>query len=156
MWNNALGDGKKYSNKIIHIERNSCLCLPYLQNKIKIVIKIVFLCSLSFFQGSDFDKILSHRILWWSLKMVPSKFLHFHFQFRQAKYRILKCRSSHIQVFLGKGVLKICSKFTREHPCWCAISIKLQSNFIEIRLPHGCSPVSSSSVVNFCCLNLIP
>ena len=30
---------------------------------------------------------------------------------------------------LGKGVLKICSKFTGEHPCRSVISIKLQSNF---------------------------
>ena len=31
-------------------------------------------------------------------------------------------RSSHPEVFLGKGVLKICSKFTGEHPCcsWCS------------------------------------
>ena len=28
-------------------------------------------------------------------------------------------------MFLGKGVLKICSKFTGEHPCRSAISIKL-------------------------------
>ena len=26
-------------------------------------------------------------------------------------------KSSHPEVFLGKGVLKICSKFTGEHPC---------------------------------------
>ena len=31
-----------------------------------------------------------------------------------------------------------CSKFTGEHPCRSAISIKLQSNFIEISLRHGC------------------
>ena len=31
-------------------------------------------------------------------------------------------------MFLGKAVLKICSKFTGEHPCRRAISIKLQSN----------------------------
>ena len=30
---------------------------------------------------------------------------------------------------IGKGVLKIFSKFTGEHPCRSAISIKLQSNF---------------------------
>ena len=46
-------------------------------------------------------------------------------------------------LFLGKGVLKICSKFTGEHPCRSAISIKLQSNFIEITLWHGYSPVNS-------------
>ena len=42
---------------------------------------------------------------------------------------------------LGKGILNICSKFTGEHPCQCTISIKLQSNFIEIALRHGSSPV---------------
>ena len=36
--------------------------------------------------------------------------------------------SSHPEVFLGKNVLKICSKFTREHPRRNVISIKLQSN----------------------------
>ena len=50
-------------------------------------------------------------------------------------------RSSQPEVFLGKGVLKICSKFTGEHPCRSAISIKLLSNFIEITLRHGRSPV---------------
>ena len=43
---------------------------------------------------------------------------------------------------LRKGVLKIFSKFTGEHPCQSVISIKLQSNFIEIALLHGCSPVN--------------
>ena len=51
-------------------------------------------------------------------------------------------RSSLLQVFLRKGVLKICSKFTEEHPCRSAISIKLLCNFIEITLRHGCSPVN--------------
>ena len=58
------------------------------------------------------------------------------------------------RVFLGKGVLKICSKFTREHPGRSVISIKLLnslmteavmkelSNFIEITLRHGCSSVN--------------
>ena len=39
-------------------------------------------------------------------------------------------------VFLGKGVRKICSKFTGEHPCRSAISVKLLCNFIEhLRTP---------------------
>ena len=50
-------------------------------------------------------------------------------------------RSSHTEVFLEKGVLKTYSKFTGEHPCRIAISI-MQSNFIEIALRHGCSPVN--------------
>ena len=49
-------------------------------------------------------------------------------------------------MFLGKGVLKICSKFTGEHRCRSAISIKSQSNFIEIALWHGCSPVNLQNI----------
>ena len=51
-------------------------------------------------------------------------------------------RSSRPGVLLGKGVLKICSKFTREYPCRRAPSVMLQSNFIEITLPHRCSPIN--------------
>ena len=49
-------------------------------------------------------------------------------------------RSSPAEV--KKYALKICSKFTGEHPCQSTISIKLQSNFIEIILRHGCSLVN--------------
>ena len=42
----------------------------------------------------------------------------------------------------SKGLLKVCSKFIGEHACQNVISIKLQSNFIEFTLPHGCSPVN--------------
>ena len=51
-------------------------------------------------------------------------------------------RSSHPEVFLEKGVLKTCSKFTGKQPCGSMISIKLLCNFIEITLRHGCSPVN--------------
>ena len=51
-------------------------------------------------------------------------------------------RSSPRMVFLGKGVPKICSKFTGEHPCQNLISAKLFCNFIEIALQHECSPVN--------------
>ena len=47
-------------------------------------------------------------------------------------------RSSYPEVFLGKGVLKICSKFTGEHPCWSVILITLLCNFTEIALQHWC------------------
>ena len=43
-------------------------------------------------------------------------------------------RSSRPEVFLRKDVLKICSKFTGEHPRRSAISIKLLCNFIEIAI----------------------
>ena len=42
-------------------------------------------------------------------------------------------------MFLGKGVLKICSKCTGQQPCRSAIWINL---LIEIALRHGCSPVN--------------
>ena len=45
-------------------------------------------------------------------------------------------RSSRPEVFSRKGILKIRSKFTGEHPCRSVISIKLQ-----ITLRHRCSPV---------------
>ena len=48
-------------------------------------------------------------------------------------------RSNHPEVLLRKGVLKICGKFTGEHPCRSVISTKLLYNFIEIALRHGCS-----------------
>ena len=54
----------------------------------------------------------------------------------------LNSRSSPPEVFLGKGVLKICNKFTGEHRCRIVISIKFLCNFIEIPLRHRCSPVS--------------
>ena len=51
-------------------------------------------------------------------------------------------RSSHPEVFLEKGALKIWCIFTGEHPCRSVISIKLKSNFIEITLWYGCSPAN--------------
>ena len=53
------------------------------------------------------------------------------------KYISHKFRRNRPEVFLTKGVLKMCSKFTRKHPCRSLISIKLQSNFIEIVLGMG-------------------
>ena len=51
-------------------------------------------------------------------------------------------RSNPWEVFLEKGVPKIYSKSTGEHPCQSAISIKLLCNFIKITLRNGCSPVN--------------
>ena len=57
-----------------------------------------------------------------------------------ANFIVRKDKSSSTDFFLGKGLLKICSKFTGEHPRLIVISVKLQSNFIEITLRHECSP----------------
>ena len=43
------------------------------------------------------------------------------------------------RVLLGEGVQEGCGESTGEHPWWDAISMKLQSNFTEIRLWRGCS-----------------
>ena len=59
--------------------------------------------------------------------------------FKRANYLL---RSGHPEVFSVKGALKICSKFTGEHPCQSMISIKLLCNFFEITLRHGCSPIN--------------
>ena len=60
----------------------------------------------------------------------------------QQMYHSSGFRSSRLEVFLGKSALKICGKFTGYHPCRSVISIKLQSNFIEITLWYGCSLVN--------------
>ena len=67
---------------------------------------------------------------------------HFISKLDMLKLSIAFCRSSPPEVFTGKGVLKICSKFTREHPCRCVILIRLLCKFIEISLWHGSSPVN--------------
>ena len=55
---------------------------------------------------------------------------------------MIMLRSSPPEVFLRKGALEICSKFTGDHPRRSVISIKLSSNCIEITLRHGGSPVN--------------
>ena len=61
---------------------------------------------------------------------------------QQNFYQSMIGRSSLPEVFLGKGVLKICSKFTGKHPCRSLISINLFCYLIEITIRHGCCPVN--------------
>lgn len=49
-------------------------------------------------------------------------------------------------MFFEKVVLKISNKSIAKHPCRCAISIHLQSNFIKLTFRHGCSPVKLTHV----------
>ena len=56
--------------------------------------------------------------------------------------QMLIFRSSPPEIFPWKDVLKICSKFTKEHPYRSVISIKMLCNFIEITLWRGCSLVT--------------
>ena len=46
-------------------------------------------------------------------------------------------RSSPPDVLLQKNVLKICRKFTGEHPCWSAISIKLGLTLLKSHFAMG-------------------
>ena len=58
------------------------------------------------------------------------------------KVNILTSKAALSEVFWEKGVLKICKKFTGQHPCRSTISIKLQkSSFIKNAFRYGCSPV---------------
>ena len=60
-------------------------------------------------------------------------------RYEELNFFRISSRNNYPEMFLGKGVLKICSK---EHPCWSVILIKLLCNFIEILLWHGYSPVN--------------
>ena len=123
---------------------------------------ISLLCYINFFRDfsslvipGDFSKIFHHDFL----KQYPSCLLPYlrfrrynkiwtfythgdiiNFEVREPTWHIL--RSTPPKLFLGKGVLKICSKHTGKHLCWTAILIKLRSNFIEITLRRGCFPVN--------------
>ena len=59
-----------------------------------------------------------------------------------AEKQLTLSRSSYPEVFLRKNVLRICNRFTREHPYRSVISIKFQSNFVEITLRQVGSPVN--------------
>ena len=45
-------------------------------------------------------------------------------------------------VAYSEATSKICCIFTGVHPCRNVISINFQSNFIEIALRHGLSPIN--------------
>ena len=83
------------------------------------------------------------------LKFLPPQvsscdFLVVHFsEFTSTILEILILTETALQACsLGKGVVKICSKFAVEHLCQTVISINLQSNFIDVTLRHGFSPVN--------------
>ena len=74
--------------------------------------------------------------------LIINNFISQRNTYNTSSKRLKSSRSSHPEVFLGKGVRKICRKFTGEHPCRSAISIRLLCSFIEIALRHGCSPAN--------------
>ena len=77
-------------------------------------------------------KLLNHKIF------VQRQFLTQHLFVGSRKFQwpqeVLNCelltyRNSSSEVFLGKGVLKICNKFTREHQCRSCFATLLKSPF---------------------------
>ena len=61
-------------------------------------------------------------------------------------HRIGTFRGSRREVFLGKGVLKICSKFTGKQPCQSVISI---ASLIETLIRFLSYWIVNSHVINF-------
>ena len=65
------------------------------------------------------------------------------FQLYQNHFPVAIYRSNHPEVFLEKGILKICNKFTGENPCWSVISTKLlRIRCTQTALRFGCSSVN--------------
>ena len=78
------------------------------------------------------------------IKPFEIKIVAYHFYFK-SYYKIEGSRSSSPEVFLGKGVLKICSKFTGEHPCRSVILINLLCNLFK-------SHFSMGGLLKICCI----
>ena len=82
----------------------------------------------------------------------PAESVPFTWKWFSLFYQLTSDRSSHPGLFLGKVILKICSKFTVEHPCQSVISIKLLClsilrNFQE-HLFHRTPPVTAFEYYN--------
>ena len=82
-------------------------------NKFMEIFQDISLYDIFWHQDIDFRFIIIRKK--WFLKVVNFSFI---------KSNLSLFRSSHPEVLLGKGVLKICSKFTGEHPYWRAISLR--------------------------------
>ena len=93
---------------------------------------------LVFFRDLNWQNSISKHLELQSLKIFVTKPEQFHAGQCYKKHD----GSSPPEMLLGEGVLKICSKFTGEHPCRSVISMKLLCNVIEIVLRHGFSPVN--------------
>ena len=62
--------------------------------------------------------------------LISSELLFENFNMTSYHEKDTMTRSSPSEVFLGKGILKICSKFIGEHPYRSAFSIKLPCNLL--------------------------
>ena len=58
-------------------------------------------------------------------------------------------RSSPSEMFLGKGVLRICRKSAGKDTCRSVISVRLLYKFIKIALRHGYSSVNFQNTFSY-------
>ena len=101
-------------------------CSPIVKQQLQICIPSHFRT----FQNSDYsNKILEFPTIspWLQVYIYWNTicFIWQH-QLQASFFNYATFKNSRPQVLLGKGVLKICSKFTGEHQCGSVISIKLQ------------------------------
>ena len=78
------------------------------------------------------ENLYSHSQMFYKIG-IPKNFAHFTRKLLCCSNFLISPRSSHPEMFLRKGVLKIRSKFTGDHPCRNVISINSLSGCI-------CSP----------------
>ena len=99
---------------------------------------LVFIMVFSKFMKNSYNKLILVSIIFFTninISFLNQYFDHFSIIAQKSQSNQEQCslccssRSSCSEVFLRKGVLKICSKFTGEHPCWSVISTKLQSSW---------------------------
>ena len=90
-----------------------------------------------------FQPNISDKFLFWCLRLLPNSDILFETRLPPLEIVITNVsiehnwkswflgllRSTPPEVFLGKDVLKICSKFTGDHSCRSMISIKLLCKF---------------------------
>ena len=81
-------------------------------------------------QMSNNSKVCDRMISWeiFALPFMRESPIFWKQKMKPVIGQISLSRKSPWKVFLGKGVLKISNKFTREHPCRSVVSIKLLWN----------------------------
>ena len=90
--------------------------------------QVLFLVKLqAYIMNSCFGRLVKLIIILLRNEKKPSRLIEISMRFPWWK----TYRSSHPEVFLEKGVPKICSKFTGEHPCRSVISIKLLTTLLK-------------------------
>ena len=123
-----LGDVQKYELATFKVRLlMSGFCTSCYTIKINVSSEVnmymsIWSCTIHFFMEATWVR----QYTWiFALNLLPFSEIKFSWKFLSFPTN----RSGYSEVFLGKGVLKISSKFTGEYPCRSA-------------LRHGCSPVN--------------